>query len=377
MGPLEGYRVIELAGIGPVPMAGMLLADMGAAVTRIDASRAGGPLGDRDVSARGKASMVLDLKRPEGVDVLLRLVEGSDALIEGFRPGVTERLGVGPDDCRRVNPRLVYGRGTGWGQAGPLAAAAGHDLNYIALTGVLHAVGEAGRKPVPPLNLVADMGGGGLLLAFGVVCALLEARASGSGQIVDAAMIDGAALQMWLIHSLHAAGRWNAAARGANLLDGGAPFYDVYETADGRWMSVAALEPRFYANLLDALGLDEGRYANQFDVAMWADLRSALAGRFATKSRDEWAARFADAEACVAPVLSFEEAPAHPHHRARHTYVDVGDMPQPAPAPRFSRTAAAEPAPQRPTGADTATILAEAGFDEEQIAGLRDAGVLG
>lgn len=377
MGPLTGYRVIELAGVGPVPMTGMLLADMGATVTRIEAAAGTNPLGRRDISGRGKESVVLDLKHPLGVETLLRLVETADVLIEGFRPGVTERLGVGPEDCARVNRRLVYGRGTGWGQDGPLARAAGHDLNYIALTGVLHATGEHGRKPVPPLNLVADMGGGGMLLAFGIVCALIEARASGEGQVVDAAMIDGAALQMWLVQSLGALGQWNVDERGANLLDGGAPFYDTYETADGRYVSVAALEPKFYRALLSRLELDADRYGAQMDRRMWPALRDELAARFRQKTRAEWAEVLAESEVCVAPVLDLEEAPAHPHHEARGTYTVVDGIRQPAPAPRFSRTPGGIRHGQRPDGADGEAVLGRAGLTAAEIGRLREAGVLG
>ena len=374
MGPLKGIRVVELAGIGPCPMAGMMLADMGAEVIcieRIDLPR------DQlqKVSFRGKKSVALDLKRASSVEVLLRIVERSDVLIEGFRPGITERLGVGPDVCLGRNAKLVYGRMTGWGQDGPLARSAGHDINYIALSGALHAIGRRGEPPVPPLNLVGDMGGGGMLLAFGVACALFEAQRSGKGQVVDAAMLDGAALLMWLFPSLRAAGEWNAEERGVNLLDGGAPFYDTYQTQDGRYVAVGALEPQFYALLLQLTGLDPARFS-QHDRASWPKLREALSLAIRSKTREEWCKIMEGTDACFAPVLSFVEAVEHPHVHARGTYFHLDGIAQPAPAPRFSRTAPEILDGSHPWGSDGDAVLADAGFSPTEISELRNQGAL-
>ena len=341
MGPLAGVRVLELEAIGPAPFCGMLLADMGADVLLLDrAADPGLGLGmqrKHDVMFRGRRSITLDLKRKEGVEAALLLAGKADALIEGFRPGVMERLGLGPEVLRARHPKLVYGRMTGWGQQGPLAARAGHDINYIALSGALHAIGRKGEAPLPPLNLVGDFGGGGMLLAFGVVCALFEAQRSGQGQVVDAAMIDGASLLTTMFWGLLAAGGWSA-RRGTNILDGGAPWYDAYETKDGESVAIGAIEPKFYAELLQRLGLESAALPDQSDRAGWPVLRQRFAAAFKSRTRDEWCAIFEGSDACFAPVLAFGEAAAHPHARARNAHVTMGEIAQPAPAPRFSRT---------------------------------------
>jgi alpha-methylacyl-CoA racemase len=375
MGPLHGVRVLELVGIGPGPFCAMLLADMGAevlAVERPAAEASGAPF----LFGRGRRRVAVDLKHPRGPEVVLDLAAGADALIEGFRPGVAERLGIGPDAFLARNPRLVYGRVTGWGQDGPLARAAGHDIDYIALAGALHPVGPAGGPPVPPVNLLGDFGGGGMLLALGVVAALLEAGRSGRGQVVDAAMVDGAALLTTQLHELLAAGLWSD-RRGANLLDGGAPFYGVYETADGLHLAVGALEPRFYAELLARVGLDGEGLPAQLDRDGWPVLRERLAAVFRTRTRDEWCQLLEGTDACVAPVLSLAEAPAHPHNRARGTFVDVGGVTQPAPAPRFSRTPCPLPEPMQAPGGDPAAALAAWGLSPGDAARLRATGALG
>jgi alpha-methylacyl-CoA racemase len=375
MGPLAGVRVVELTGIGPGPFCAMLLADLGAEVLRVDrpaAARTGWPT----VLARGRRSVAVDLKHPDGAGVVLDLAAAADALVEGFRPGVAERLGIGPDACLARNPRLVYGRVTGWGQEGPWRQAAGHDIDYIALAGALHPVGPAGGPPVPPLNLVGDFGGGGMLLAFGVVAALLETGRSGAGQVVDAAMVDGAALLTTQFHELLAAGLWRE-RRGSNLLDGGAPFYGAYETADGRHLAVGALEPQFWAELLRRLGLDAGDLPDQLDRDGWPRLRQRLAALFRTRTLDEWCELLAGTDACVAPVLGLGEAPAHPHNRARGTFVDVGGVVQPAPAPRFSRTPCDPPTPTARPGEHTDRALTDWGVPAEKVARLRAAGAIG
>jgi alpha-methylacyl-CoA racemase len=375
MGPLAGVRVVELAGIGPGPFCAMLLADLGAEVLRVDrpaAARTGWPT----VLARGRRSVAVDLKHPDGAGVVLDLAAAADALVEGFRPGVAERLGIGPDACLARNPRLVYGRVTGWGQEGPWRQAAGHDIDYIALAGALHPVGPAGGPPVPPLNLVGDFGGGGMLLALGVVTALLERGRSGAGQVVDAAMVDGAALLTTQFHELLAAGLWRE-RRGSNLLDGGAPFYGVYETADGRHLAVGALEPQFWAELLRRLGLDAGDLPDQLDRDGWPRLRQRLAALFRTRTLDEWCELLAGTDACVAPVLGLGEAPAHPHNRARGTFVDVGGVVQPAPAPRFSRTPCDPPTPAARPGEHTDRALTDWGVPAEKVARLRATGAIG
>jgi alpha-methylacyl-CoA racemase len=374
MGPLQGVRVVELAGIGPGPFCAMLLADLGAEVLAMDRPGAGQD-GWPVLFARGRRRVGVDLKHPDGPGVVLDLVAGADALVEGFRPGVAERLGVGPDECLRRNPRLVYGRVTGWGQEGPLAGSAGHDIDYIALAGALHPIGPAGGPPVPPLNLLGDFGGGGMLLALGVVAALLEAARSGRGQVVDAAMVDGAALLTTQLHELLAAGLWTD-RRGANLLDGAAPFYAVYETADGRHLAVGALEPRFYAELLVRVGLAADDLPPQLDRAGWPLLRERLAAVFLTRTRDEWCALLEGTDACVAPVLSLLEAPIHPHNRARATFVEVAGRPQPAPAPRFSRTPC--PVPRLPPGDDDpARVLTAWGLPPDRVAHLHTTGAIG
>jgi alpha-methylacyl-CoA racemase len=374
MGPLAGIRVVELAGIGPGPFAAMLLADLGAEVLRVDRPASSRPAWPT-VLARGRRSVVVDLKHPDGAGVVLDLVASAAALVEGFRPGVAERLGIGPDACLARNPRLVYGRVTGWGQEGPWRLAAGHDIDYVAVAGALHPIGQAGGPPVPPLNLVGDFGGGGMLLALGVVAALLEAGRSGRGQVVDAAMVDGAALLTAQFHELLAAGLWRE-ERGANLLDGGAPFYGVYETADGRHLAVGALEPQFFAELLRRLGLDAGDLPDQLDRDGWPVLRERLAGLFRTRTRDQWCELLAGTDACVAPVLGLGEAPSHPHNRARGTFVEVGGVTQPAPAPRFSRTPPGPPSPPVPPGAHTDQALADWGVDPGELARLRAAGAV-
>ena len=371
-------RVIELASIGPGPMCCMLLADLGADVIRVDRLEASG-LGlsiDKrfDVNSRGRRSVALDLKAAAGRDAVLALVDTADVLIEGFRPGVTEKLGLGPALCQARNPRLVYGRMTGFGQEGPLSQAAGHDLNYIALSGVLHALGPAGGKPAPPLNLVGDYGGGALYLAFGVLAALWERQRSGHGQVVDAAMVDGAASLASIFYGLHANGSW-AAGRGANLLDGGAPFYDSYETADQRHVSLAALEPKFFARLALALGLAPHFVEGQYDRRLWPGMRDAIALAVRGKTRDEWCVLLEGSDACFAPVLSFEEAPTHAHAKARAAFVSVDGVVQPAPAPRFDRTPAGQPRAAPSVGEHTRAVLLEAGLSDDEINRLLASGV--
>jgi alpha-methylacyl-CoA racemase len=378
-GPLAGYRIIELAGIGPGPMAAMLLADMGAEVIRVErAAAVRGPAPATphvDVTLRGRRNLAVDLKQPDGVAVLLDLVERADALIEGFRPGVTERLGLGPDECLARNPRLVYGRMTGWGQDGPWANVAGHDINYIALAGALAHFRRAGQPPTPPLNMVGDYGGGAMFLAFGVVCALLEAQRSGAGQVVDAGMVDGTALLMSMFWTLREVGAFDEARPGANLLDTGAHFYDVYECADGTFVSVGALEPQFYAELLRRLGLEgDEEFADQTNQAQWPILKQRIAELFKSRARDEWCSLFDGTDACVAPVLTMSEATVHPHNVARGTFVDVGGRVQPAPAPRFSRTSATVGlAPAHP-GQHSREILADWGLPAERIEALVESG---
>jgi len=373
MGPLAGLRVVEFEAIGPGPFAGMMLADMGADVLLldrpVDADLGIGHQRRFDVMRRGRRSLVVDLKTAAGVAAALRVCEKADALIEGFRPGVMERLGLGPDVLLGRNPRLVYGRMTGWGQTGPLAERAGHDIDYIAIAGVLHAIGRAGEAPVPPLNLVGDFGGGGMLLAFGIACGVIEARTSGRGQVVDAAMIDGAALLATMFSGFMASGIWRD-ERGTNILDSGAPWYDTYETRDGRHVAVGAIEAKFYAELLARLGLDAALARTQHDRATWPALRATLAARFREKTRDEWSDVFAGADACVAPVLTFAESRAHPQVVARAGAIELGGFAQPAPAPRFARTPAAATRPPPERGSGGAEALAEWGFDAEEIARL-------
>jgi alpha-methylacyl-CoA racemase len=379
MGPLAGITVIELAGIGPGPFCGMMLADMGADVIRVDRAQSvqgGDPeRPPADLLARGRRSVGVDLKSPDGVEVVLSLVERADALIEGFRPGVTERLGLGPDECLARNPRLVYGRMTGWGQDGPYASTAGHDINYISLAGALDPIGRRGEAPVPPLNLVGDFGGGGLLLAFGIVAGLLEARGSGQGQVIDAAMVDGAAALMTMTHSMRAMGIWND-ERGTNMLDTGAHFYDVYETADGGYVSIGSIEPQFYAELLRLTGLEGEELPWQHERAQWPALKERFAAIFRTRTRAEWCEIMEGTDVCFAPVLSIPEAVEHPHNVHRGTFVEVAGIPQPGPAPRFSRTEAAIARPPAHAGQHTDEILAAAGFDADRIAKLRETGAV-
>lgn len=374
MGPLAGYRIIELAGIGPGPFCGMMLSDMGAEVIRVerppkDARR------PRDVLARNRKSLAVDLKRPEGVEAVLRLCEGADALFEGFRPGVTERLGLGPDDCMSRNPKLVYGRMTGWGQEGPMAQAAGHDINYIGLSGALHGIGRAGERPVPPLNLVGDFGGGGMYLAFGLVCGLLEAQRSGKGQVVDAAMVDGSASLMSMFFSFAAQGGFKP-ERGTNLLDGGAHFYDTYETKDGKHICIGSIEPQFYALLVEKAGLDPEVFAPQMNPEHWPSLKSKLAEVFKSRSRDEWCEIMEGTDICFSPVLSLFEAPEHPHNVARKTFVEVDGLMQPAPAPRFSRTEPDIRSAARIPGEDSEDVLRNFDFSDAEIDALITAGAV-
>jgi len=375
-GPLSGVRVIEIAGIGPGPFAAMLLADLGAEVLRIDRAQnvhGGDPAHPPfDVLARSRRSIGVDLKRPEGVETVLRLVEKADALTEGFRPGVMERLGLGPDACLARNPRLVYGRMTGWGQDGPLAQAAGHDINYIALAGALHGIGRAGERPVPPLNLVGDFGGGGMFLAFGIACALLERERSGKGQVVDAAMVDGAAVLMSMFHGMHKLGIWQD-ERGVNLLDTGAHFYDSYETADGKYISVGSIEPQFYAQLVKLAGLEGAELPRQMDRGQWPALKQRFEAVFKTKTRDEWCRIMEGTDVCFAPVLSMQEAPSHPHNVARGTFVEIAGTKQAAPAPRFSRSVPDAPTAPAHAGQHTDAALADWGFSREELTRLREA----
>jgi alpha-methylacyl-CoA racemase len=366
-GPLAGIAVLEVASIGPGPFAAMVLSDLGASVTRVErVDGVGGPP-PLDPLLRGRAASIgLDLKHPGAVGVVLRLVERSDVLIEGFRPGVMERLGLGPDACLGRNPRLVYGRMTGWGQTGPRATEAGHDIDYIALAGALHAIGAAAAPPPPPLNLVADFGGGGMVLVVGILAALVERGVSGRGEVVDAAMVDGASLLTTMIHGMRSAGLWSE-EREDNLFDGGAPFYRCYRTADDRFVAVGALEPRFYASLVEGLGLDGDDIPDQYDRSGWGALGERFARVFATRTRDEWAEVFAGTDACVAPVLGLSEAPHDEHMSRRGSFIEVSGMVQPGPAPRFGRSAAPTPGPVRPAGADTRRVLADAGFDDGEI----------
>lgn len=381
-GPLAGIRVIEMVGLGPCPFAAMMLADMGAEVIRIDRKPVPGApnpfpmLGTRhDVMARGRRSLALDLKQAAAVDVVLRLVEKADVVLEGFRPGVMERLGLGPQPCQDRNPALVYGRITGWGQQGPLAQAAGHDINYIALTGMLHAMGRSGAPPAPPLNLVGDFGGGAMMLAFGVVCALLEARTSGKGQVIDAAMTDGAALLGAMMYGFRAFGAWSD-QRGANLLDGGAHFYDTYACADGKFISIGAIEPQFYALLLKLAGIDDPAFNAQMDARNWPALTDKLAAVFGARSRDQWCELLEGTDVCFAPVLDMGEAPGHPHNVARATFVELDGVTQPAPAPRFSRTVPEIGIGPAQPGQHSAAVLAEWGWSEAEIAALDSQGVI-
>jgi alpha-methylacyl-CoA racemase len=375
-GPLAGIRVVELAGLGPAPFACMLLAELGADVVRVDRPGGGTQLVSpaKEALHRSRPSIAVDLKSPAGVDVVLRLAESADVLVEGLRPGVTERLGVGPEDCAARNPRLVYARMTGWGQEGPLAARAGHDINYLGLTGALHAIGPA-DKPVPPLNIGADFGGGAMFLVVGVLAALLERATSGRGQVVDAAMVDGASALVTMVYGMLGAGMWQD-RRAANLLDGGAPFYDTYACADGRHVAVGAIEPQFHAQFLHGLGFDGDLPGGQYDVDRWPEQRERIAEVFATRTRDEWTAVFEGTDACVTPVLGLTEAPAHPHLAARGTFTDLDGTPLPAPAPRFSRTPGAVRGTPRAPGQDTRTALVAWGFAADEVDRLLESGAV-
>ena len=372
MGPLNGFKIIELAGIGPGPFCGMMLADMGAEVIRVEriaaAQAAEAP---KDVLTRNRRSIAVDLKNPKGVETVLRLVEGADGLIEGFRPGVTERLGLGPEQCQARNPRLVYGRMTGWGQEGPMAQAAGHDINYISLAGALHAIGRPGERPVPPLNLVGDFGGGGMLLAYGMVCGLLEVTKSNEGQVIDAAMVDGTAALMAMFYSMSASGAFDT-QRGTNLLDGGAHFYDTYETADGEHVSIGSIEPQFYALLMEKAGLDAEYFQPQMNKGRWGELKAKLTEVFLTKTQAEWCDIMEGSDVCFAPVLNLIDAATHPHNVARNSYQEVAGVLQQAPAPRFSRTPAAAIQAPRVPGEDSASVLADFGLTATEVAQLTE-----
>ena len=378
-GPLDGVRIIELAGLGPAPFAGMMLADAGADIIRIDRSdRASYPPNTAphvDLMNRGRRSVAVDLKHPDGVALVLRLLDGADGLMEGFRPGVAERLGLGPDTCLERNPRLVYGRMTGWGQEGPMASTAGHDIDYIALAGALEPMGRVGERPLPPLNLVGDFGGGGMLLAFGMCAAIIGARQTGAGQVIDAAMVDGAASLMTMTYTLMSAGIWKD-QRGTNLLDTGAHFYEVYETSDGGYFALGAIEPQFYAELLRRLGLDGEALPDQMDREAWPQMKERFAALFATKTRKEWEVIFEGSDACAAPVLSPVEAPDHPHMKARGTFTEVAGVVQPSPSPRFLGTPGAIRRPPPNPGQNGDEALADWGLEATEVADLRRSGAI-
>jgi len=376
MGPLNGVRIIEVGGIGPGPFCGMMLSDMGAEIIRVE--RKGGlSLSDPkyDLLTRNRKSISINLRKPQGVETLLKMIEQVDALQEGFRPGVMEKLGIGPDDCLKRNPRLVYGRMTGWGQEGPLARAAGHDINYIALSGALHSIGRKDQCPVPPLNLVGDFGGGGMLLAFGMVCALLETQKSGQGQVVDAAMTDGSAALMAMIYGLKAAGLWTDKP-GTNLLDTGAHFYDTYETADNKFIAIGSIEPQFYELLLKLAEIDDPQFQGQLDFAQWSQLKEKLSILFKTKTRDAWCEIMEGSDVGFAPVLSMSEAPEHPHNKQRKTFIENEGVLQPAPAPRFSRTEPEIKSPPPTPEQDTESVLTDFGFSGQEIDSLKSSEVI-
>ena len=376
MGPLHGYTVIELAGIGPAPMGGMMLADMGAEVIRIERANGTSALVMKDVSARGKKSVVVNLKDPAGIETLLRMVENADVLIDPYRPGVCEKLGIGPDVCLARNPKLVFARMTGWGQEGPLAQSAGHDINYIAITGALYAMGRKGEKPVPPLNLVGDMGGGGMLLVNGVLAALLESANSGKGQVIDVAMVDGAAQLMWMFYGFQAVGMWDATQRESNMLDGGAHFYDTYECADGEYIALGSIEPQFYALLKELAGLSDEDFGAQNDQTAWPAMKDKLAAIIKQKTQAQWCEVMEGTDVCFAPVLNFMDAPQHPANLARNSYIEVDGITQPAPAPRFSRTPSAVQHGAHDIGDDTDAVLMAMGFGEQELAALKAAGAI-
>jgi alpha-methylacyl-CoA racemase len=372
-GPLAGLKIVEFAGIGPGPFCGMLLSDLGADVVRIDrqGGRGGAPT---DITARGRRSIAMDLKKPEAIEACLRLLDGADVVFEGFRPGVMERLGLGPDVVLKRNPKIVYGRMTGWGQTGPWSQAAGHDMNYIALTGALHAIGTK-DKPIPPLNLVGDFGGGALYLAFGMLAAVISARETGKGQVVDCAMTDGAASLMSMFYGMKASGIWKDERR-LNMLDGGAHYYDTYKCADGKWISIGSIEPQFYALLLEKTGVNDPDFQRQQDRTIWPELNEKLAKIIASKTQAEWCELMDATDVCFAPVLTLEEAPKHPHNVARQTFVEVAGVTQPAPAPRFSATPGAIQGPPPSIGAHNREALADWGFSEAEIGALASAGAL-
>ncbi|MFT4571554.1 MAG: alpha-methylacyl-CoA racemase [Candidatus Binatia bacterium] len=379
MGPLEGIRIIEIAGIGPGPFAAMMLADLGAEIVRVDRAQ-NVPVSfpsapSADLLNRGRSNIAVDLKNPDGIATVLRLVEGADAILEGFRPGVMERLGLGPDVCRARNPRLVYGRMTGWGQTGPMAKAAGHDINYIALSGALDPIGRRGGKPLAPLNLVGDFGGGGMMLAFGILAALLERNRSGLGQVVDAAMTDGSAVLSTMIHAMRHMGFWHD-ERGTNMLDTGAHFYDTYETADGKYVSIGSIEPQFYAELLEKTGLAGEDLPSQMNRDTWPEAAERLTAVFKTKTRDQWCEIMEGSDVCFAPVLSIPEAYEHPHNKARGTFIELGGVTQPGPAPRFDRTPPVVDRPPAHPGQNTDEVLVDWGFTTEEIADLRSKGAV-
>jgi alpha-methylacyl-CoA racemase len=373
-GPLKNIRLLEIAGIGPGPFCAMMLADQGAEIIRIDRPGGGNSIGGdpkKDVLNRGRKSIAIDLKKPEGVALVLELAARADGLIEGFRPGVMERLGLGPEAVHAVNPKLVYGRMTGWGQEGPMAHAAGHDINYISVAGVLAHCARAGGQPTPPINLIGDFGGGGMLLAYGMVCGLLEAKTSGKGQVIDAAMVDGAAILMMMMWGFKAMGMWSDTP-GVNLLDTGAHFYDTYETRDGKWISLGAIEPQFYADFRKRAGLDgDADFDAQMVSTQWPRLKEKLTTHFKTKTRAEWVALLEGSDACVAGVLTMDEAIDHPHNKARQSFIDIAGIPQPAPAPRFSRTPADIPAMAARVGEHSVDILSEWGFSAARIEALQ------
>ena len=374
MGALRGYKIIELAGIGPAPMGGMILADMGAEVIRIERPGAADPKVAEPISGRNKKSVVLDLKQDAGKAALMALIEQADALIDPYRPGVCEKLGFGPDECLARNPRLVFARMTGWGQTGPLAQAAGHDLNYIAITGALHAIGRRGERPVVPLNLVGDFGGGGMLLVTGVMGGLLEAAKSGQGQVIDVAMVDGTAQLMWMMQGFQQIGAWNADEREANLLDGAAHFYDTYECADGKYVAIGAIEPQFYAELLARAEVTDPQFQAQHEAAQWPELKQKLGEVLKTKTRDEWDALMAGSDACFAPVLTMVEATAYSANTERSVYTDVEGVTHPAPAPRFSRTPSQIRHATQALGADTISVLEDSGMEAPAIQALLQTG---
>jgi alpha-methylacyl-CoA racemase len=374
MGALSGFKIIELAGIGPAPMGGMMLADMGAEVIRIERPGAADPKVAEPISGRNKKSVVLDLKQDAGKAALMALIEQADALIDPYRPGVCEKLGFGPDECLARNPKLVFARMTGWGQTGPLAQAAGHDLNYIAITGALHAIGRRGERPVVPLNLVGDFGGGGMLLVTGVMGGLLEAAKSGQGQVIDVAMVDGTAQLMWMMQGFQQIGAWNAEEREANLLDGAAHFYDTYECADGKYVAIGAIEPQFYAELLARAEITDPQFQAQHDAALWPELKRKLGEVLKTKTRDEWDALMAGSDACFAPVLTMVEATSYSANTERSVYTDVEGLTHPAPAPRFSRTPSQIQHGTQALGADTVSVLEDSGMEASAIQALLETG---